>query len=505
MKKKPTVKGGRGVTRREFIAGAAAAAAGGLVLPGCGNDNTATATSPAMAGGALPNPADAGFDHVVVVMMENRSFDHFMGWVPGADGVQAGVTLKDSNGDSHDSFDLAPSYQNCDLADPDHTYAGGRTEIDDGKMDGFLLTQPPGDKFPIGYYTADSLPFFKGCADNWTICDRYFSGILALTTPNRIYMHAGATDRISNTVAISSLPTIWDRMLSVGKSVKYYYTDVSYTSFWGSKYKSFSKKYTMDSFAADMAAGPLPDLMFVDNVGNTLNEGGAISIDDHPYADIRNGQAFLNAVYNAIRNNPSWERTLMIINYDEWGGFYDHVPPPFAPVSDAETALGNDGRLGCRVPCVLIGPLAKRGHVEHMQFDPNSILNMLAWRFGFEPLGVRGDSNNIALALDFANPPNVTSPAFDVPAGPFGGLCFPGEGVAQLLGLPAPLPTVGPLPTLPVGFQFPSIPGFDVPLTQPDVPVLPIIQSAIAESAARKADHEAELEALRVLGAQFGF
>src|SRR5689334_4238821 len=244
MKKKPTVKSGRGVTRREFIAGAAAAAAGGLVLPGCGNDNTVTATSPAMAGGALPNPADAGFDHVVVVMMENRSFDHFMGWVPGADGVQAGVTLKDSNGDSHDSFDLAPSYQNCDLADPDHTYAGGRTEIDDGKMDGFLLTQPPGDKFPIGYYTADSLPFFKGCADNWTICDRYFSGILALTTPNRIYMHAGATDRISNTVAISSLPTIWDRMLSVGKSVKYYYTDVSYTSFWGSKYKSFSKKYT---------------------------------------------------------------------------------------------------------------------------------------------------------------------------------------------------------------------------------------------------------------------
>jgi phospholipase C len=496
-------KGGRrGLTRREFITGAAAAAAG-IVLPGCSESSVVSGKALSTAG--LPKPEKSGIDHVVVLMMENRSFDHFLGWVPGADGVQAGVTLKDSDGNPHDSYDLAPNFQNCNLADPDHSYAGGRIEIADGRMDGFLLPQVPGDTFPIGYYTADSLPFFKGCAENWTICDRYFSGILSLTTPNRIYMHAGQTDRIANSVDVSSLPTIWDRMLSVGRSVAYYYTDVSYTSFWGDKYLDFSKKYDRQSFASDIASRPLANLTFIDNVGNTLNEGGAFSIDDHPYSDIRNGQAFLNDVYNALRQHPDWERTLLIINYDEWGGFYDHVPPPFAPITPEEAALGNDGRLGCRVPCVLIGPQVRRGHVESMQFDPNSILNMLAWRFGFEPLGVRANSNNIALALDFAHKPDPSTPAFDVPAGPFGGVCVPIQVLnnsSSPVHPPVAVPSwpVDPIPLPVEGLQMPSIPGFDVP-----VPSEAQLIRLIEDSTQRRVDHEAELQALREMGAGFGF
>src|SRR3546814_10270583 len=154
----------------------------------------------------------------------------------------------------------------------------------------------------------------------------------------------------------------------------------------------------------------LANLTYIDNVGTPINELGGLSGDDHPFADIRNGQAFLNEVYDILRRGPQWEKTLLVINYDEWGGFYDHVPPPFAPVTDAEAALGNDGRLGCRVPCVIIGPQARRGHVEHTQFDPNSILNMIAWRFGFDPLGARGDSNNLARALNFSAAPEVETP-----------------------------------------------------------------------------------------------
>src|SRR5690349_15893250 len=93
--------GRRGITRRQFI-NAVAGAAGGLTLPGCGNNDTGAAAAAALGEG-LPAPKDAGFDHVIVVMMENRSFDHMMGWVPGADGVQAGVTLKDSAGTSFTS------------------------------------------------------------------------------------------------------------------------------------------------------------------------------------------------------------------------------------------------------------------------------------------------------------------------------------------------------------------------------------------------------------------
>ena len=481
--------------RRQFITTVAAAAAGSLILPGCESSNPVS--SSATIGAGLPNPANAGFDHVVVVMMENRSFDHYLGWVPGADGKQAGTRLKDSAGNSFDSYDLAPSYQNTDMADPDHSYDGGRIEINNGKMDGFLLPQPPGDTFPIGYYTASSLPFFKGCVDNWTICDRYFCSILGPTTPNRFYMHAGQTDRKTNTVDISNLPTIWDRMLGVGRSVAYYYADVPYTSFWGSKYQSFSKKYDMASFAKDMADGKLADLTYVDNVGNTLNEGTGVSMDDHPYGDIRNGQAFLNAVYNAIRTSPKWDKTLVVINYDEWGGFYDHVTPPFAPVTPEEfAATQNDGRLGCRVPCVLIGPRAKRNHIEHLQFDHNSVLNMVAWRFGFEPLGARASSNNIALALDFDHAPNINAPAFTVPAGPFGEQCLPASAAAEL-GIPVPpgLPVVC-LPA-PIAVVAPPIPGLDVPV--------PKSAAIAAESAARRDDHEAELDDLRALGQRYGF
>ena len=493
--------GRRGITRREFIAGTAAAA--GLGLAGCGDSATAEAGAKARA--SLPKPDKCGIDHVVVVMMENRSFDHFLGWVPGADGVQAGVTLQDRDGNPHNSYDLAPNFQNCHLADPDHGYNGGRVHVNGGAMDGFLLTQVPGDTFPIGYYTADSLPFYRGCAEHWTICDRYFSGILSYTTPNRFYMHAGQTDRITNTVDISTLPTVWDRMRGVGRSVKYYYTDVSYTSFWGDQYLDFSTKYRRESFAGEILAGPLANLTFIDNVGNTLNEQGGISIDDHPYADIRDGQAFLNDVYNALRAHPDWERTLLIINYDEWGGFYDHVVPPFAPVSAEEAALGNDGRLGCRVPCVLIGPHVRRGHVESMQLDPNSILNMLAWRFGFEPLGARGaTSNNLALALDFSGKPDPLTPAFDVAPGPFGGVCVPIQAVNYYSSpvhppVNGPAWPVDPIP-LPVELEMPDIPGFDVPVPSP-AQVLHLLE----ESAARRAGHEAELQALRELGAGFGF
>src|SRR3546814_9857423 len=128
-------------------------------------------------------------------------------------------------------------------------------------------------------------------SDLWTICDRYFSGILSSTTPNRIYMHAGQTDRLDNSVDISALPTVWDRMIEVGRSVAYYYVDVSYTSFWGSKYKSFSKQYKMSDLADDVNSGKLANLTYIDNVGTTINELGGLSGDDPPVADIRTGQA----------------------------------------------------------------------------------------------------------------------------------------------------------------------------------------------------------------------
>jgi phospholipase C len=408
-------------SRRRILTGLAATGAGGLV--GCSGSSS--------SGGSLPNPENSGIDHIVVVMMENRSFDHVLGWLPGANGVQDGLSFTDKKGKTQSTFQLtdllhrnAYGYQGCGKSDPDHSYEGGRTQYNNGAMDGFLQTQPAGDQFPIGYYTRDDVPFFSGCADNWTICDAYHCGILSCTLPNRMYMHTGQTDRITNSFNTCTLPTIWDRCINKSVACKYYYADTPVLALWGSKYTKDTKiSFKLDQFVADFGAGGTPpSVSYVDPyMGLAIGEALGTSWDDHAFADIRNGQAFLNYIYTVLSNSPVWERTLLIINYDEWGGFYDHVAPSLAPVSVTEqNDVGNDGRLGFRVPCIAIGPRVRRGHVEHTQFDPNSILNMICWRFGMEPLGVRGGSSaNFAHALDFSKPADTSAPVLDVPAGPF--------------------------------------------------------------------------------------
>ncbi|MGH8221753.1 MAG: alkaline phosphatase family protein, partial [Woeseiaceae bacterium] len=172
-------------------------------------------------------------------------------------------------------------------------------------------------------------------------------------------------------------------------------------------------------FLADAAAGRLPAVSYFDPFfgGAGLGESPAgVAKDDHPQADVRDGQVYLTEIYNALRASPNWERTLMIVTYDDWGGFFDHVEPPFGAVSAAVGAF-NDGRLGFRTPCVILGPRAKRGHVSHFRFDPGSVLNLIRWRFGLPGLCARDNwSKNMAMALDFKNPPNPDAPAFGQPS-----------------------------------------------------------------------------------------
>jgi phospholipase C len=451
------------VGRRRFLAGMAAAT-GALALPGCSDNRglpQSAGPSPAPTP-TLPLPADSEIDHIVQVMMENRSFDHFLGWVPGADGVR-NQTFKHTDGSEVATFHLpsdpAYGYQGCGWEDPNHNYDGGRKHYNDGAMDGFLQTVGAvEDKFPVGYYNADDLLFYKGVAQHFTVCDRYFHGILASTFPNRIYMHAGATDRMGNDFypgqsdgeppAPATLPTIWDQLAAKGVSARNYFSDAPITAFWGDKYADISAPF--EQFLAEAAAGELPAVSYFDPFfgGAGLGESPAgVSRDDHPQADVRDGQVYLTEIYNALRASPNWAKTLMIVTYDEWGGFYDHVAPPVVPISAAEAALGNDGRLGFRTPCVILGPRARRGHVSHLQFDPNSVINLIRWRWGLDPVGdsPRNQASlNMALALDFDNPPNVDAPEFgDLgPDGSGSSRATPhGSPCTQALGLPgAPRP-----------------------------------------------------------------
>jgi len=384
---------------------------------------------------SIPSPDAAGFEHVVVVMMENRSFDHFFGWLPGANGQQAGLIFKDSAGVQHPTHYLPPDYQGCGFLDPGHSYTDGRVQYDNAVCDGWLFNgsdssstnaQQANDIFSIGYYGQADLPFLGSAGPAFTVCDNYFCGIMAETYPNRFYMHSAQTDRITNTSTISTLPTIWDRLQEKGVSGRYYFSDVPFLALWGTKYATISKPFSQ--FLIDAQNGTLPNVSYIDP--RFEDEGTGTSGDDHPHADIRNGEVFLNQIYSALTSSPDWSKTVLIINFDEWGGFFEHVPPPLAPIPPASQAAGDpDGRLGFRVPCIVISPYAQRNFIAHNQYDHTSILKMIEWRFGLPPLTVRDQTaNNLADVLNFALP-DLTAPTFNVPTGPFGTPCPSDLGV----------------------------------------------------------------------------
>lgn len=369
-------------------------------------------------GASLPAPEESGIEHIVVVMMENRSFDHMLGWVPGAEAKQAGLSYPDRSGNLVPTYPLAPDYQGCGHTDPDHSYEGGRIQLNNGACDGWLLSGRS-DEFAIGYYTQSDLPFYAFASTNWTICDNYFSAIMAGTFPNRIYQHSAQTDRLSNTLELCQLPTIWDRLDAKGLSGRYYFSDLPMLALWGVKYVPILRR--IDSFFEDCAAGNLPQVSYVEP--RFLLAAQGLSGDDHPFADVRDGQAFLAKVHNAIVSSPKWTNTVLVINYDEWGGFFDHVPPGTGPVPEADRAAGDtSGLRGFRVPCVIVSPWSGGGRVVKELFDHNSVLKMIEWRWDLEPLTVRDrTAKNLAEALDFNS--SVTGKLVEVPAGPFSQPC----------------------------------------------------------------------------------
>jgi len=346
--------------------------------------------------------------------MENRSFDHMLGWLPGANGKQAGLSFTDSAGESHPTYHLS-TYVGCAHADPDHTYAGGRNDYNNGQMDGWLRTGT-NDAFCIGYYEESDLPVRSALARNFTTLDNYFSSILSSTYPNRIFQHAGQTDRLSNTPGVSTLPTIWDSLAAAKVSHKYYFSNVPYLSIWGDKYNSISAFYS--DFVADAASGNLPAVSFLEPAFTLADDGEGN--DDHPHADVRSGDAFLSEVYNAVTSGPAWKNTVLIINRDEGGGFYDTVAPPrVAAANDVDTDLV-DGKalLGNRVPAIVVSPFSMgkpaTPRIDSNLYDHTSVLKLIEWRHGLAPLAMRDASKdvaNLAMALDlnakYAAPPAI--------------------------------------------------------------------------------------------------
>jgi phospholipase C len=436
-------------------------ASAGLALTGTEFLSKTIASAAPLA--SLPNGSN-GIEHIVVLMMENRSFDHFLSWVPGADG-RHDLSFLSTDGNTYPNYPLAPDFQGCGYSDPDHSWEGFLLQSNGGKLDGFLqdpttptsmagVTLAASNTFPAGYYTnlnadgtpktAPDLPVIGALAQNYTLIDRYFCSFAGETYPNRFYQHAAQTDRDHNSTANSTLPTIWDQLSPIANTDGvptggYYYRDVPFLGLWsgGAKYVSFFHKFadtdnaegaSGTSFIDACANGTLPNVCYIDPAFD--DEGNGSSADDHPLADIRLGERFIADAYHALADNGYLDNTVFIVTFDEWGGFYDHVSPPHV-IDDTNPANVNhtgdsttptDGQLvpdytqlGFRVPAIVVTNLAAPAQIigsptptNAGPFEHCSTLALIESTFGLNALTAR-DANAVNLgkvleATPTANP-----------------------------------------------------------------------------------------------------
>jgi phospholipase C len=402
--------------RREFLAKTAAlAGVAGLatVLP---VDRLLSLAAEEQTRAAFPSPRNMPLDNIVVLMMENRSFDHYFGDFAGADGRNKGLSYPDAKGRMHPTHYLRNDFQGCGFKDPDHSFEGGREQYHRGKLDGFYKTS---DAFALGYYKLKDLGFLAPAARAFTTYDRYFCSILASTYPNRHYMiSAQSGGQKNNELPTDSLgnqwETIFDRAKARGVSFGYYVVDLPVPALYGDRGLSWIRP--IEQFYADAAAGTLPQIAYVDPPFLNGGGGDGLSGDEHPHGDIRMGQAYMSEVAHAFMESPQWKRGAMFINYDEWGGFFDHVKPRMVPDDRARRKLSESfGITGFRIPNAVLSPYAKRGHVSHATVTHESILKLISYRFGLGYLNKRHRyASQIGRTLDFENPdrevPDLPSP-----------------------------------------------------------------------------------------------
>lgn len=390
------------VRRREFLVGGAGAIGAGALA---GMATGCAPPSPYAEDLLRRGPGmEAGIDHIVVVMMENRSYDHLLGWLPGGNSAPQDQTYLDDAGVEHARYRY-PNWASCGEDDPGHSRDAGFRQFNDGACDGFLRESP--DTYPISYHTQDQLGFWGTAAPAWTVCDNYFSAFLGPTWPNRFYQHCGQTPRPDNKIMLHDMPTIWDRLVAAGLEGRYYFSDGPFVALMGIRHLLVSR--TFDQFLDDARRGRLPHVSFVDP-RFAISAPFGTSNDYHPHSDIRAGDEFLHTIYEAVTNSPNWERTVLVVNFDEWGGFADHVPPAVAADRKPEW-----GQRGFRVPCLVASPFARRGHIAHGEYDHASVLKMIEWAFALRPLTPRdAAANNLADVLDLGSTRDVRAPHWEL-------------------------------------------------------------------------------------------
>ena len=339
-------------------------------------------------------------DHIVVLMMENRSFDHMLGYLRRDDGWPIeGPTGHEVNQFLGREFRPFPLATTRFTGQPNHSHHAtleqigkrrplqthrGAEPLVSGDMSGFVANY--GRSYPdqagdvMGYYRAAQLPTYDRLAREFAICDHWFSSHPGPTFNNRYFCVAGKLPHGRDGTALVEDPgsetfgafddlTIFDHLTTAGVTWRYYEDDICFARllprFRFDDTHVVSVRDPVRGFFADAAAGRLSSVTFIDP--NFMNVPTPTWNDDHPPADVADGQNLVASIYNALASSPQWGRTLFVITYDEHGGFFDHVVPP--------------ENWGVRVPAFVISPWVEPGQIIRESFEHTAIAQTIIRRF----------------------------------------------------------------------------------------------------------------------------
>ncbi len=413
----------------------------------------------------INNPGADPIKHIVVIMQENRSFDNYFGTYPGANGIAKGTCVPLSP--KNPTVGCVKPYLSTDVISGDlpHGYQSSVIAYDNGKMDGFMLAENENPK-TMSYYDSKTIPYYWDLAKRYVLADNFYSSVLSYSLPNHwfavagqapatsmfYFMHRPPNNNILNqgenasTIAggnpnktaifgVNPNPTtpnlrdeiarvyleesnltktVADLFMNNTHNITWKYYDhlvragnykaavssgraFEYWNPFSAKGSTYTASYSphfvnRGQIFTDLKTGSFPEVSWVIP---------SFPISEHAPANITTGMNWVKQVLNAIMSSPYWNSTAIILTWDDYGGFYDHVPPP---------QIDKYG-LGFRMPTLIISPYAKPGYIDHTQYQFESMLKFIEWRFNLQPLTERDlHANDLLNAFNFnqnPNPPHI--------------------------------------------------------------------------------------------------
>jgi phospholipase C len=351
------VKGARRLSRRDLMAIGAAGVVGSLL-------KTQVGKAHAVAG---PSP----IEHAVVILRENHSYDNYFGKFPGGDGKTAGRRCAD------------------ETPDPPHLREHAlRGSSFDGR--GYC------------HYLEDDVPNYWKYAREFVLCDNYFADARASSYPNYFMMMAAQTPTLDHirgdTRGKYDLPTIADRLTGKGIAWRNYNDGIPLVAMFKRAWES-GNVVPLSQFGSDAATGQLPAVTWLTP---------SLRDSEHPPASVKQGENWTVRQINALMDSPQWSKCAVFVVWDESGGFWDHVDPPVVEKEKGFLGLGPAIRYGYRIPCLVIGPYAKRGYVSRTLYSHASLLKTIERLFDVPPLTDRdAQANDLLDCFDFDQTPRA--------------------------------------------------------------------------------------------------